>query len=186
MRALVFMAFAGSVWAEEHPVDFAKVDWPTASVEDMRLLEPYVGAFRGDTLTAQSGTEYFFLVRYEWYDRPKQILKYTLTTHIPERGEARPLGEGFYRFDPTTERIEVAGIFRDGRAGSGFMSVLDPQTHEREVRIQGASPDGTINQVRDTFWIIDEDTWGNRTFIATPEGEWQVVSEGTYRRVEEG
>jgi hypothetical protein len=56
---------------------------------------------------------------------------------------------------------------------------------ERVVRIHARQPDGVVVEVRDTFWVIDADSWGNRTFVAMGEKGWQVVSDEVFTRVEE-
>ncbi|MDX1460310.1 MAG: hypothetical protein R3348_04580 [Xanthomonadales bacterium] len=168
----------------EHPVSFENVNWQDGAVADMAMFEPYIGTFRGQTYEADGGVEYFFSVTYEWYDRPKSVVKYTLRTHITGRDEVRPLGEGFYLWDAFNERIAVVGVFLDGRKGTGFMSPYDTESGEREVRIRSMGPNGSPVQVRDTFWLIDDDTWGNATFISTDGKPWQKVSEDTYRRFE--
>lgn len=39
-------------------------------------------------------------------------------------------------------------------------------------------------EVRDTFWLIDEDRWTNETFLSVDGGPWQKISSGVYTRVE--
>ncbi len=177
--------FCSALLAEqEHPVSFEDVEWQKSSIEDMGMFEPYIGTFRGETYTADSGTEYYFSITYEYYDRAKSVVRYTLETHLPQTEEVRPLGEGFYMWDAFTSRIKVVGVFRDGRIGSGYMSPYDTETGAREVRIHASNPDGTLTEVRDTFWLIDEDSWGNKTYISNNGDPWQAISEAVYTRVD--
>ena len=178
------LAFSSPLYAEEkHPVNFDDVEWQASSVEDMSMFEPYIGSFRGETFTADSGTEFFFSVTYEYYDRNRTVVKYTLQTHLPQTSEVRPLGEGFYMWDAFSSRIKVVGVFKDGRIGSGYMSPYDTQSGAREVRIHASNPDGSQTEVRDTFWLIDEDSWGNKTYISNGGEPWQAISEAVYTRL---
>lgn len=173
---------------DPHPVDFDDVEWQSASVEDMAFLDAYVGDFRSETFTAEgSGKEYFFTVRYEWYNTARTVMKWTIDTHVPEDGAVHRNGEGFYAFDPFENRIMVTGFF-PGRpvTGKGWISEFDPDTGARAVRIMAMTPDGQVTQIRDTFRIIDEDTWANATFISMNGGPWQALPPGTYSRVDTG
>ena len=169
---------------DQHPVSFETVNWQETNIQDMEMFQPYIGTFRGETYTADSGTEYYFTITYAYYDLARTVVKYTLETHIPSRQQIRPLGEGFYMWDAFTSRIKVVGVFRDGRIGSGFMSPFDPETGAREVRIRASNPDGSQTQVRDTFWLIDENSWGNKTYISNKGAPWQAISETVYTRIE--
>lgn len=180
----ISLAPLGVVAGEEHPLDFSDVQWQESTAEDMSLFEPYIGTFRGETYTADSGTEFYFTIKYEFYDRNKTVVRYSLQTHLPQSNEVRPLGEGFYMWDVFTSRIKVVGVFRDGRIGSGFMSPYDAETGAREVRIHASNPDGSMTEVRDTFWLIDKNSWGNKTYISNDGTPWQAVSEAVYTRVD--
>ena len=182
---LVLLAVpADGIAQDPHPIDFDKVEWQSANVEDMAFLDAYVGNFRSETYTAQSGKEYHFTIRYEWYNTARTILKWTIDTHIPADGVVRRNGEGFYAFDPFENRIMVTGFF-PGRpvTGKGWLSEFDTETGERVVRIMAMSPDGQVTQIRDTFRIIDKDTWANATFISVNGGPWQAMPPGTYTRL---
>ena len=112
IAALIVMVglSAGAIAQDPHPVDFDKVDWQSASVEDMAFLDAYVGNFRSETYEmADSGKEYHFTVTYEWYNTAKTVVKWTIDTHIPADGVVRRNGEGFYAFDPFENRIMVTG-----------------------------------------------------------------------------
>ena len=169
--------------AGEHlSAPFDDMTWQTAEAADMALFEPFIGTFISDDKVSPSGTEYRFIIDYGWYDDKKTIIKYTLEIEFPEQEDIRPIGEGYYRLDPLTRRIAVVGVFRDGRSGAGFMTPFDVATGSREVRIRTVLPDGAEGEVRDTFWVIDKDTWGNRTFMRSGNGPWRQVSEDVYHR----
>jgi hypothetical protein len=175
-----------AVAQDPHPIDFDAVEWQTASVEDMTFLDAYIGDFRSETFsTGDSGKAYFFTIRYAWYNAAKTVIKWTIDTHIPADDLVRRNGEGFYAFDPFENRIMVTGFF-PGRpvTSKGWMSEFDPETGERVVRIMAMSPDGQVTQVRDTFWIIDENTWGNATYVSVDGGEWQALPQAVYTRIE--
>ncbi|MDH5456303.1 MAG: hypothetical protein OEY37_09540 [Gammaproteobacteria bacterium] len=169
--------------AGEHlAAPFDDMIWQTAEAADMALFEPFIGTFTSDDKAFPNGTGYRFIIDYSWYDDKKTIVKYTLEIEFPEKEDIRPIGEGYYRLDPLSRRIEVVGVFRDGRSGAGFMTPFDVETGSREVRIRTLMPDGVEGEVRDTFWVIDQDTWGNRTFMRSGNAPWRQVSEDVYHR----
>jgi len=186
-KAIMVLAFtfggAFPALAEDHPVDFNAVQVQSASVEDMAQFQPFIGTFQGKTYEGQNGTKFYFTVKYEYYNRDNTVVKFTLTTHLPDSGEERPLGEGYYYFDRMDGVIRVMGVFKDGRIGAGYMTPFDAEAGTREVRIAAKTPNGQTNQVRDTFKILDENSWLNITYIANDKGEWQAVSEDIYSRV---
>ena len=179
---------AGAIAQDSHPVDFGKVEWQSASVEDMAFLDAYIGNFRSETYAmADSGKEYYFTVRYEWYNTAKTVLKWTIDTHFPADGIVRRNGEGFYAFDPFEHRIMVTGFFPARPVTSkGWISDFDTETGDRVVRMMAMSPDGQVSQIRDTFRIIDENSWENATFISLNGGDWQALPPGIYTRIETG
>lgn len=181
------IAFAQVTNADDVEADlsapFEKMKWQTAAAGDMVLFEPFIGTFASEDKVFANGTEYRFLITYDWYDSKKTVVKYTLQIEFPEKEDIREIGEGYYRFDPVTGRIAVVGVFRDGRSGAGFMTPFDAETGSREVRIRTLLPSGEAGEVRDTFWVIDQDAWGNRTFIRSDDTPWQQISEDIYRRV---
>ena len=168
---------------EKLSASFENMTWQTADATNMALFEPFIGRFASDDKTTAEGTAYRFIIDYDWYDTKKTVVKYTLEIEFLEQNDIRPIGEGYYRFDPLTGRIAVVGVFRDGRSGAGFMTPFDVKTGSREVRIRTALPGGNAGEVRDTFWVIDQDTWGNRTFMRSGDAPWRQVSEDVYRRV---
>jgi len=183
VSVLVFGQVANADDGGEHlSASFDDMTWQTAEATDMALFEPFIGTFISDDKVFANGTEYRFIIDYGWYDDKKTIIKYTLEIEFPEQEDIRPIGEGYYRLDPLTRRIAVVGVFRDGRSGAGFMTPFDVETGSREVRIRTALPDGSEGEVRDTFWVIDKDTWGNRTFMRSGNAPWRQVSEDVYRR----
>lgn len=183
----VTICLATNAFAQDpHPIDFDDVDWQGATVEDMAFLDAYIGDFRSETYTAQgSGKEFFFTVRYEWYNTARTVIKWTIDMHVPADEIVRRNGEGFYAFDPFESRILVTGFF-PGRpvTGKGWISEFNTETGERVVRIMAMSPDGRVTQIRDTFRIVDEDTWANATFVSVDGGPWQALPPGTYTRIE--
>ena len=168
---------------EKFSAPFENMIWQTAAATDMALFEPFIGRFASEDKVSAEGTEYRFIIDYDWYDNKKTVVKYTLEIEFPEQNDIRPIGEGYYRFDPLTGRIAVVGVFRDGRSGAGFMTPFDVETGSREVRIRTALPGGNAGEVRDTFWVIDQDTWGNRTYMRSGDASWRQVSEDVYHRV---
>lgn len=162
---------------------FDDMTWQTAEAADMALFEPFIGRFASDDKTSAAGTEYRFIVEYDWYDTKKTVVKYTLEIEFTEQNDIRPIGEGYYRFDPVSGRIAVVGVFRDGRSGAGFMTPFDVKSGSREVRIRTVLPGGNAGEVRDTFWVIDQNSWGNRTFMRSGDAPWRQVSEDVYHRV---
>ncbi len=183
---LILFVLSDDVIARDpHPIDFDEVEWQSASVEDMAFLDAYVGNFRSQTYTAEgSGKEYFFTIRYEWYNTARTVMKWTIDMHVPVDGIVRRNGEGFYAFDPFENRIMVIGFF-PGRpvTGKGWISEFDVATGDRAVRIMAMTPDGRVTQIRDTFRIIDEDTWANATYVSMDGGQWQALPPGTYTRI---
>lgn len=183
VAVLVFGQVVNADEAGEHlAAPFGEMTWQTAEVTDMALFEPFIGKFTSDDKVFPNGTEYRFNIDYSWYDNKKTIVKYTLEIEFPAQEDIRPIGEGYYRFDPLSRRIEVVGVFCDGRSGAGFMTPFDVETGSREVRIRTLLPDGGEGEVRDTFWVIDRDTWGNRTFMRSGNAPWRQVSEDVYHR----
>jgi len=187
LTVLSVVAFGHAVHAEDAEdklsAPFEKMTWQTAAATDMALFERFIGRFASDDKVSANGAEYRFIINYDWYDDKKTVVKFTLEIEFPEQEDIRPIGEGYYRFDPLAGRIEVLGVFRDGRSGAGFMTPFDVETGSREVRIRTALPGGDAGEVRDTFWVIDQDSWGNRTFMRSGDAPWRQVSEEVYRRV---
>lgn len=182
----LFMLPASASAQDPHPIDFDKVEWQSASVDDMAFLDAYIGNFRSETHTAAaSRKEYYFTVRYQWYNAARTVMKWSIDTHTPADGVVRRNGEGFYAYDPFEKRIMVTGFFPARPVTSkGWISEFDPETGDRVVRIMAMSPDGQVTQIRDTFRIIDEDTWANATYISINGGEWRALPPGTYTRIE--
>lgn len=155
-----------------------------ATIEDMRVLDPYVGRFRSeDKVFDDSDTRYFFVIDYSWYDRNRTILRYSLERHIPSMDRVDGIGDGFYYYDRAKQRIGVFGVFPDGRQGAGSMGEFDPGDHSRAVWVDAFGPDGRPVEVHDAFELVDEDNWRNVTHIKVDGGEWQEIGRDNYTRL---
>lgn len=161
---------------------------PQAAIaEDMKIFEPYIGAFRSSTHLFDDGkTEHHFIVSYEWFDQKKSIVKYVVSTVIPSQDRTILNSEGFYGFDPFDNRLYVLGAFRNGMTGFGSVGVFDHESGARETWAKSKGADGGVTYVRDGFQLIDADRWRNTTRIKIGDaGEWKVVSEDVYTRIRE-
>lgn len=161
-------------------------DPKTATIEDMRVLDPYVGRFRSEDKTFDdSDISYFFVIDYDWYDRNRSILRYQLERHAPALDRVDHIGMGFYYFDRAAEKIGVFGVFPDGRQGAGSMGEFDPDTHARAVWVEAFGPNGQPVEVHDAFELIDADNWRNVTHIRQPGGDWMEINRDSYTRIPE-
>lgn len=156
-----------------------------AAADDMRIMAPYIGEFRSATHTFDDGkTEHYFVVKYEWFDRARTIVRFTISMVIPSQGRTLVNSEGFYGFDPFLERLYVFGAFTHGTSGWGSICEFNHDTGARTVCAKSKSADGVATHVRDAFEVVDDNTWKNKTRVREGErGEWQLVYEGTYTRV---
>jgi len=156
-----------------------------AKPDDMKIFEPYIGTFRsGSKLFDDSEIEYYFTVTYQWFDKGKTIVKYTVAMEIPEQGRTLVNSEGFYGYDPFNQNLYVFGAFTRGMTGWGAVGKFDHESGNRETWAKSMGPDNVVTHVRDTFQYIDADHWLNRTFIRQDEaGEWKIVVEDDYTRV---
>ncbi len=135
VAVLVFGQVVNADEAGKHlAAPFGEMTWQTAEVTDMALFEPFIGKFTSDDKVFPNGTEYRFIIDYSWYDNKKTIVKYTLEIEFPAQEDIRPIGEGYYRFDPLSRRIEVVGVFRDGRSGCWLHDAV-----RRRDRFRGGS-----------------------------------------------
>jgi len=157
-----------------------------ASAGDMRIMEPYIGEFRSVTHVFDDGkTEYHHLVKYQWFDRPKSIVKFTISMAIPAQQRVITTAEGFYGFDSIEDRLYVFGAFNDGTSGSGTICKFDHAKGSRTVCARSMNPDGSVTHVQDSFEVVDSDTWKNETRARQGgAGEWQLVYQGVYTRVD--
>jgi len=156
-----------------------------ATVADMRIMEPYIGEFRSPTRLFDDGkTEFYHLVRYQWFDQPKTIVKFTIAMAIPSQGRVITTAEGFYGFDSIKRQLYVFGAFTRGTSGRGTICEFNLATAARTVCARSMSADGTITDVRDAFEVNDGNSWRNATRIRTGEADdWKLVHESTYTRV---
>ncbi len=148
-------------------------------------MERYIGEFRSPTQLFDDGkTEYHHLLKYQWFDRAKTIVKFTISMAIPSQDRVLTTGEGFYGFDAVEKRLYVFGAFSHGASGWGTICELDHATGARTVCARTSEPDGSVTHVRDSFEIVDADHWKNTTRICKGEsGDWEVVYQGSYTRV---
>lgn len=184
MLAVTLLAFpavlpAGDVYEKT----FGSVQ--PATVDDMNIMKPYIGTFRGSTQVFDDGeTEYHFALNYEWWGGGEQLVKYTVSMVIPSQDRTLVRSEGYYGFDPFTKRIYVFGVFAGGMTGRGFMGKFDAEAGTREVWARSMDAEGVVNWVKDGFEVIDGDSWRNRTMLRRGDDvEWQQVHEDVYTRV---
>lgn len=180
------LAFTVPAAAQETPpTDFDQVEWQSAEPADIHVMDPYIGTFRSETRSRNDGTEFYFTVSYAWYDAGQTLVKTTIRMVIPETGEERLIGDGFYGYDAFAGRIFSHVFFSRGTAAHGWISDFDPgPSLRRVVRLRSRDQDNVTTEVRDTFWLIDEDRWINETFLSVDGGPWRKISSGVYTRVE--
>jgi hypothetical protein len=159
----------------------------SASAEDMKIFERYIGTFRSESKVFDDGeTEYYFTIAYNWYDQPKSIVKFTVSMNIPSKDRVMALSEGFYGYDPFNKQLYTFGVFSQGMTGWGSLGVFDHETGARSTWAKSMGPDGVVTHVRDSFEVIDEDHWTNKTSIRQGDAaDWTVISEDSYSRVME-
>lgn len=162
---------------------FGKIQ--SATVDDLQIMAPYIGAFRGGTGTFDDGkTEYYFIVKYDWWGGGRQFVKFTVSMVIPSQQRTLVTSEGFYGLDPLTRRLYVFGVFAGNATGRGFVGVFDRDARSHEAWARSVNSDGAVTWVRDIFEMIDEDRFHNRTLVrADDETEWRQVHEDTYVRM---
>lgn len=158
-----------------------------ASAGDIRIMERYIGEFRSPTYLFDDGkTEHHFSVRYEWFDRPRTLVKFTILMSIPSQDRVITNAEGFYGYDSVRKELYVYGAFSYGASGWGTICEFDLETGARTVCARTMEPDGSLTYVRDSFEVVDDDTWRNTTRIRKGEtGEWVKAHEGIYSRTAE-
>jgi hypothetical protein len=168
------------------PAAFAELP-QSATAGDIRIMERYVGEFRSPPHHFDDGkTEYYHLVKYQWFDRTKTIVKFTISMVIPSQNRVLTTAEGFYGYDSVEKRLYVFGAFSHGTSGWGSICEFDHATGTRTVCARSMEPDGSLTHVRDSFEIVDADTWKNTTRIRKDgSGDWELAYEGTYRRVDD-
>jgi hypothetical protein len=184
--ALVLGSWSPALAAEDGspPISFDDMAWQSAGPADLHVFDPYIGTFEGKPYTSDEGKAYHFKVSYEWYDKGQTLIKFSIRVVVPANNLDRVIGEGFYGYDPFTKRIFAHGYFPRGQAGWGWVSAFDPATHARVTRVHSQGADGVTTEVRDTFWVIDENSWGNITFVSQGGAPWQQVSDEVFTRVE--
>lgn len=160
-------------------------DTQPATAADMRIMESYIGEFRSPTHKFDDGnTEYHHIVKYEWFDRPKTIVKVTISMAIPSQDRVIRSAEAFYGFDSIQDQLFVFGAFNDGTSGSGTICKFNHETGSRTICARSMNPDGSITHVQDSFEVVDKNTWRNSTQVKEgDDGEWKLAYEGTYTRV---
>jgi hypothetical protein len=158
-----------------------------ATIDDTRIFARSAGEFRSATQKFDDGvTEYYFTVKYDWFDRNRTIMRVVVSMTVPSQGRTITSLEGFYGYDPFLQQLYVFGAFSDGTTGWGAMGAFDHESGARAVWAVQQGPDGVITHVRDEFALVSENVWKNRTRICTEDtGAWRLASEGTYTRVSE-
>lgn len=158
----------------------------SAGAQDMGIMAPYIGTFRGSTKVFDDGeTEYYFAVRYEWWSPEQTIVKFTVSMVIPSQERSLVRSEGYYGFDPFEGRLLVFGVFTGGMMGRGFVGSFDHNAGTHEVWARSMDAEGVVTWVRDGFELIDEDHWRNRTLMRRgDQTHWQQVHEDTYSRLD--
>lgn len=155
------------------------------TAQDMKIMERYIGEFRSATQLFDDGkTEYHHLLKYQWFDRAKTVVKFTISMAIPSQERVLTIGEGFYGYDAVDKRMYVFGVFSHGASGWGTICEFDHDTGARTVCVRSSETDGSVTHVRDSFEIVDADHWKNSTRARKGEsGDWELVYEGSYTRV---
>jgi len=156
-----------------------------ATPVDMKIFEPYIGTFKSESKRFDdSDIEYHFTVSYQWYDKAKTIVKYTVAMEIPVQERTTINSEGFYGYDAFNKNLYVFGAFTRGMTGWGTVGKFDHESGNRETWARSMGPDNVVIHVRDTFQHIDTDHWSNRTFLRSgDDSEWELVAEDRYSRV---
>lgn len=182
--AATFVFTASPAAQEVPPTDFGQVTWQSAEPADIHVMDPYIGTFRSQPHSRDDGTEFHFTVSYAWYDADKTLVKTTIKMIVPESGEERLIGEGFYGYDAFAKRIFSHTYFPRGTAAHGWISDFgEGPSHRRVVRLRSRDQNGVTTEVRDTFWLNDKNSWSNETFISVDGTPWRKVSSGVYTRV---
>jgi hypothetical protein len=186
IAAFLFATGSLSVFASD-PYEDAFGSIQSATPEDLRIKAPFIGTFRGSTnVFDDSETEYHFELTYEWWGGEQNIVKYTVAMVIPSQDRRRVQSEGFYGFDPFSDRMYVFGVFSGGMSGRGFIGQFDHDAGTHEIWARSMDAEGVVTWVRDGFEVIDKDQWRNRTLMRRgEETEWQEVHGDTYTRVAE-
>jgi hypothetical protein len=156
-----------------------------ATRQDAAFFDSYVGEFHSDRLTFDDGeTEYYFALRYDWFDEGRTTLEYSASMVIPGQDRKVLRSKGFYGYDPFGERIYVAGASRQFGLSFAVLEHSDPGAGERRMLGRLQRPDGNVTLVSDQFEWIDADTFRNRAFVCTSESaDWSKVYEGVYTRI---
>ena len=157
----------------------------TASIEDMRIFEGFVGTFSSRSYQNDvNGSTYRFLVAFDWFDDSRTIIKYSIKNQNLSDSTTTVVGEGYYAMHPTEDHLFVVGVFNNGQRGIGSVGVIDHSGGYRETWVSGVTPDGNASHIRDTFRLLDEDSWENKTLMKIePSEDWETVYEGIYTRV---
>lgn len=158
-----------------------------ATPDDIHVFDPYVGRFTSKQLRdEESGKTFHYVAEYAWFDTNHAIVKFTISVVNEASGMQAITAQGFYGYDPFEERLYVFGAFTTGSSGFGSVGEFDRKTHRRVTWARSKAPDGTTIHVRDSFEIVDFDTWQDVTSIQQgDDGPWKVVYEDTFTRIRE-
>ena len=181
-----FLLLATPAMAEEEHFEAVFGQVQSASPEDLEIKAPFIGSFRGSSDVFDDGkTEFYFVLRYDWWDKDRSFVKYTVSMVIPSQDRSLLRSEGIYGFDRSQQRLYVFGIFSGGMTGRGFIGQFDKSAGTHEIWASSVGPDGVVTWVKDSFEVIDEDHWRNRTLMRRgEETEWRQAHEDTYTRME--
>ncbi len=159
------------------------VKWQKASIEDMHVFSPFIGRFRSKTRFSKNlQRSIHFILEYKWFDELKTTVKLQLSYVIEETKEKVVHSEGFYGFDPSTNRLYLMQIYASGRISFGGLEKFDTKTGRRLARVSSVNKDGASNVVRDEFAVLDKDSWKN-TMYSRGNNEWRVTYEDVFTRI---
>jgi hypothetical protein len=168
------------------PAGWSEAGSRTATADDIHIFDPYIGRFRTKPATTQtSGSGSHFEVEYAWFDAAHSIVKFTVTSVAEATNAPTILTEGFYGFDPFHDQLYTFAAFSWSATGFGSVGEFDRSTGHRVTWARSRNPDGTTTWVRDTFDVIDADSWRNVTSVRqSPQDEWNVVNDEVYVRID--
>jgi len=155
-----------------------------ASTSSMATFEPYIGRWISPPRDGQLGKSQF-IIEYRWFDANKSVVKLFITLRVEGEDQDRAQWEGFYGVHPIDGYIYYHGVNVGGRSAIGGVVEFDIEKGTRTSFYQGKTPDGEIMNVRDSFSVIDQNSWRSVTSLKPGAGEWQTASDTVYTKIEE-